>query len=107
MNAPERENAGGRQRVFANTRYGVAQAERLWPAEYGRLAHALAIGSELDAVCRMIEHDGGAAILLRITDARDGVADLQASALDDIATADRELPMRRIFRRDLFKTLDA
>lgn len=81
----------------ANGRYGVAEAESLWLALYGRPAIASKIASELDAVFCMSE-PGGGDYLLRIADNQDGIADLQAALLDHIAKAAPDLPVPRVHR---------
>lgn len=77
--------------------YGVAEAECLWLAHYGQPARARRIASELDAVFRISETDGGT-YLLRIADNGQGVVDLQVALLEHIAATDAALPVPRIRR---------
>lgn len=89
--------SSGNQTKNASAIYDVAAAETLWRAVYGRAATAGRIASEVDAVFRMTE-PSGEEYLLRITDNRDGTADLQAAVLDHIGATEPNLPVPRIRR---------
>lgn len=89
------DNSGPRA---ADMPYGVAEAESLWQSEFGCTARAERIASEVDAVFRLTETGSGESYLLRITDNRDGIADLQVAVLNHIAAAMPQLPVARVHR---------
>lgn len=82
--------------VAAGARFGAADAEELWSARFGAEARAHPIASEIDAVFRI--EANGVNYLLRVTDAREGLADLQIAVLDAIATRAPDLPVPRVHR---------